>query len=193
MSSPTAATPLRRPRIAAAAVATSRTLQVDRTESPLGELVIAADTATIFLVEFAARATLAAQLDSLATELGCRFGERASSLTKAAARQLKEYFDGRRREFDLPTATPGTPLQQLVWRQIGRIPYAATSSYGALARDIGRPPASRAVGGATGQNRLALLVPCHRVVGANGSLTGYAAGIERKRWLLEHELRHTTE
>ena len=110
-----------------------------------------------------------------------------SPVLSAAASQLVEYFAGARRTFDLPLAPRGTGFQQLVWRALTAIPFGETRSYGELARAIGRPAASRAVGAANGKNPLAIIVPCHRVIGASGELTGYAGGIAAKRWLLEHE------
>jgi methylated-DNA-[protein]-cysteine S-methyltransferase len=101
--------------------------------------------------------------------------------------QLQAYFAGELREFELPLAAEGTPFQQRVWRALCDIPYGETISYGELARRIGQPRASRAVGLANGQNPISIVVPCHRVIGANGSLTGYGGGLERKRWLLAHE------
>jgi methylated-DNA-[protein]-cysteine S-methyltransferase len=107
-----------------------------------------------------------------------------------AVRQLREYFDGNRREFDLPLAFQGTAFQTRVWRELVGIPYGQTWSYGKLAKRIDKPSASRAVGLANGRNPIAILVPCHRVIGADGSLTGYGGGLERKRWLLAHEGLH---
>ncbi len=104
-----------------------------------------------------------------------------------AVRQLREYFDGKRCAFDLPLAPHGTPFQQRVWRALARIPYGRTLAYGALARRIGRPGAARAVGMANHHNPLPIIVPCHRVIGADGGLTGYGGGLERKRWLLALE------
>lgn len=101
---------------------------------------------------------------------------------------LDAYFAGTRSDFlDLELDAPGTPFQRLVWDALRRIPFGATLSYGELARRIGREGAARAVGAANGSNPLAIVVPCHRVVAANGALTGYAHGVERKRWLLDHE------
>jgi methylated-DNA-[protein]-cysteine S-methyltransferase len=105
----------------------------------------------------------------------------------ATALQLDEYFAGKRRAFDLPLQLQGTEFQRRVWRVLLEIPYGVTWSYGQLAKRIGNPNASRAVGLANGQNPVSILVPCHRVIGANGSLTGYGGGLERKRWLLAHE------
>lgn len=106
---------------------------------------------------------------------------------RAAKRQLREYFDGERRDFDLPLAPAGTPFQRRVWDELRRIPYGETISYGELARRIGKPTASRAVGAANGRNPLAIVVPCHRVIGADGTLTGYGGGLPVKESLLAHE------
>lgn len=108
-------------------------------------------------------------------------------LLQEAEEQLNEYFAGVRREFDLPLAPKGTPFQKAVWAEMNRIPYGETRTYGQLAAAIGRPKASRAVGGACYCNPIAILQPCHRVVGANGSLTGYAFGLDVKQYLLELE------
>ena len=105
----------------------------------------------------------------------------------AAVRQLTEYFAGSRRDFDLPLRLQGTDFQQRVWRELTEIPFGETWSYGQLARRIAKPSASRAVGLANGQNPISIIVPCHRVIGADGSLTGYGGGLERKSWLLAHE------
>jgi methylated-DNA-[protein]-cysteine S-methyltransferase len=113
--------------------------------------------------------------------------ERDSGAASEAARQLREYFAGARVAFELPLAAQGTPFQQRVWQALRAIPPGETRSYGAIADAIGRPGASRAVGAANGRNPIAVVVPCHRVIGSDGSMTGYASGVERKRWLLEHE------
>ncbi|MGZ4678387.1 MAG: methylated-DNA--[protein]-cysteine S-methyltransferase [Acidimicrobiia bacterium] len=101
--------------------------------------------------------------------------------------QLDEYFAGTRTEFDLPLRLHGTPFQVEVWEQLRRIPYGETISYGELARRVDRPEAARAVGAANGQNPVAIVVPCHRVIGADGSLTGFGGGLDWKRWLLQRE------
>jgi methylated-DNA-[protein]-cysteine S-methyltransferase len=104
-----------------------------------------------------------------------------------AARELAEYFAGDRRDFDVPVGPPGTPFQQAVWAELRRVPYGTTTTYGALAARLGSPGAVRAVGSANGRNPVAVLVPCHRVVGSDGNLRGYAGGVERKRALLDLE------
>jgi O-6-methylguanine DNA methyltransferase len=105
----------------------------------------------------------------------------------AARAQLEAYFAGAREIFDLPLLPMGTPFQQAVWRLLLTIPHGVTTSYGALAARLGQPGAARAVGLANGSNPISIIIPCHRVIGANGALTGYGGGIERKRWLLAHE------
>lgn len=104
-----------------------------------------------------------------------------------AATQIGEYFSGDRQTFDLPLEPHGTEFQKQVWWSLADIPYGETSSYGKQAAHIGRPAAVRAVGAANGRNPLSIVLPCHRVVGANGKLTGFAGGLDSKRWLLDHE------
>jgi len=113
-----------------------------------------------------------------------------SPLLQRVADQLAEYFAGERRTFDVPLAANGTAFQRLVWDALLEIPYGVLRSYGDVARAIGRRAASRAVGAANGRNPIAIIVPCHRVIGASGQLTGYGGGLPTKRWLLEHEQKH---
>lgn len=101
--------------------------------------------------------------------------------------QLEEYFANNRTEFDLPIKSDGTDFQQTVWKTLTQIPFGETWNYGQLAKQIGNKNASRAVGAANGKNPISIIVPCHRVIGANGTLTGYAGGLEAKEWLLKHE------
>jgi methylated-DNA-[protein]-cysteine S-methyltransferase len=115
------------------------------------------------------------------------FGDPDARPFTAVISQLTEYFDGTRTEFDLPLALNGTPFQQTVWAALRQIPYGETESYGELAARIGRPSAARAVGLANGKNPIGIIVPCHRVIGANGSLVGYGGGITRKQSLLAFE------
>lgn len=115
------------------------------------------------------------------------FGERNEAPFTSIIEQLESYFAGQRTTFDLDLAALGTPFQQAVWGALMQIPYGQTTSYGEIARRIGRPGASRAVGLANGANPICIVVPCHRVVGSNGSLTGYGGGLERKRFLLDLE------
>ncbi|MDP4929234.1 MAG: methylated-DNA--[protein]-cysteine S-methyltransferase [Ilumatobacteraceae bacterium] len=112
-----------------------------------------------------------------------------------AMNQLEEYFDGSRRDFELPLDLQGTEFQVAAWNALADIPYGHTASYGQQAASIGRPKAVRAIGGANGRNPVAIVLPCHRIVGADGSLTGFGGGIAVKKWLLDHEqsmLHNTT-
>jgi methylated-DNA-[protein]-cysteine S-methyltransferase len=145
--------------------------------SPLGELRLSADGDELTAVSLPSDEPVAAE-------------RRSSHVLERARQQLTEYFAGARRVFELPLAPRGTAFQQIVWRALTTIGYAETWSYGQLARAIGRPAASRAVGAANGRNPLAIIIPCHRVIGANGTLTGYAGGLDAKRWLLHHEQAH---
>lgn len=152
------------------------------TDSPVGPLtLVAADGALVGL-------HLAEQRHRPAEET---LGSRDPGPFDGVTAQLQEYFDGRRTVFDVPLAPQGTPFQRRVWEALLEIPYGATVTYGHIADRIGRPTASRAVGLANGRNPIAIIVPCHRVVGASGDLTGYGGGLDRKRRLLDLERRDT--
>ena len=116
-----------------------------------------------------------------------RYGTRDDTVLPDLREQLDEYWAGRRRRFEVALATVGTPFQQQVWQALLDVPYGSTCSYGDLAVAVGRPTAVRAVGAANGRNPVCIVVPCHRVVGATGALTGYSGGVERKRALLDLE------
>ena len=118
---------------------------------------------------------------------GCERNDRAF---RAVREQLKAYFAGELQKFEITLAGEGSAFQRRVWKALCQIPFGETESYGGLARRIGNANASRAVGLANGRNPIGIIVPCHRVVGANGSLTGYGGGLERKQWLLAHERRY---
>ena len=147
-------------------------------ESPLGELLLAGDEDGLGFVQMPGQRH--ARIDP--TEL-----TRADAPFAEACRQLGEYFAGDRRDFDLALNPVGTQFQLDVWKALREIPFSETASYGQLARRISKPNAVRAVGAANGRNPLAIVVPCHRVIGANGTLTGYAGGLERKGFLLDLE------
>lgn len=106
---------------------------------------------------------------------------------KAVREQLAAYFAGKLQRFDVALSPTGTEFQKRAWKELRKIPFGETISYGEQARRLGKPKASRAVGGANGQNPISIIVPCHRVIGANGTLTGFGGGLDRKQWLLEHE------
>ena len=148
--------------------------------SPVGELTLVASDAGL-------RAILWAEERAGRVTLSERRDDPAHAVLTQAVCQLSEYFAGKRRVFDLPLDPVGTDFQKAVWTGLNAIPYGETRSYAALAAAIGRPGASRAVGAANGRNPLSIVVPCHRVIGANGTLTGFAGGLAVKQWLLAHE------
>jgi AraC family transcriptional regulator of adaptative response/methylated-DNA-[protein]-cysteine methyltransferase len=150
-------------------------------------LVAAATAEHLVLLEFADRRMVPTQFAAVRRRLGCVFAPGSTPVLDRLATQLGEYFAGRRRSFEVPMRAPGTPFQERVWRTLGSIPPGETRSYAAMARAIGRPSAVRAVAKANGDNRIAILIPCHRVVGSDGNLTGYGGGLWRKRRLLELE------
>ena len=121
-------------------------------------------------------------------EEGCK--EKETLLIKEAFKQIEEYIKGTRKEFDLPLNPEGTEFRKKVWRELRKIPYGKTVSYGAIAKNIGNPKASRAVGGANNKNPIAIIIPCHRVIGSNGKLVGYAGGLDIKQKLLEIEEKY---
>ena len=147
-------------------------------ETPIGTLLIAGDDA-LRIISFPNKSF---QPDPSWTES-------KKGVVGEAIRQLKEYFAGKRSDFDLPVAPDGTPFQKKVWGQLQEIPYGATISYGELAKRVGNPQASRAVGAANGQNPIPIVIPCHRVIGANGKLTGFGGGLPTKEALLGLESR----
>lgn len=161
--------------------------RVTRIPTPLGPMVAAATDTHLLLLEFADRRMLPRQFRILARRQGCVFMPGGGPVLERTRAQLEEYFAGTRDAFDLPLEAPGTPFQQTVWEALTAIPYGATRSYADVARSIGRPTAVRAVARANGTNRLAVVVPCHRVVGSDGRLSGYGGGVWRKRRLLELE------
>jgi len=161
-------------------------------ETPIGPMVATASETHLLLLEFSHRRMLETQLDRVRRALSCEF-ERGDSPVFATVRaQLDEYFAGDRREFDVPMHVPGTPFQSRVWAELRKIPAGTTTSYARLAEAIGQPTAVRAVARANGDNRIAILIPCHRVIGSDGQLVGYGGGLWRKRRLLQLEGRAMT-
>jgi AraC family transcriptional regulator of adaptative response/methylated-DNA-[protein]-cysteine methyltransferase len=162
-------------------------LTVTRIMTPLGPMVAATSDEALYLLEFADRRMLETQIRRLQSSLQCAFVPGTSPLLKQIESELAAYFSGTLRKFDTPLELPGSPFQQQVWRHLLQIPYGTTASYEGLARDLGRAGAQRAVGRANGDNRLAIVVPCHRVIRSDGQLCGYGGGLRRKEWLLDHE------
>jgi methylated-DNA-[protein]-cysteine S-methyltransferase len=156
------------------------TMVYDYFDTPVGPLLVAADDRGLRHIEF--------ERNRYPTSIGSDW-RRDPKPMRAAKAQLDAYFAGELTEFDLELAPDGTAFQTAVWSALCRIPYGATVSYGDIARDLGAPKAVRAVGAANGRNPLPIIVPCHRVIGANGSLTGFGGGLPVKKFLLEHEQR----
>ncbi len=168
-------------------------ITVTRVQTPLGAMLAGATDEQLCLLEFADRRMLQTQIDRLRRHLGAGFVPGDSELLGRTQAQLGDYFAGRLRTFDLPLALPGTDFQRAAWDALQEIPYGATRSYLEQARAMGRPAAVRAVGRANGDNRVAIVVPCHRVTGARGELTGYGGHLWRKRALLELETRNAAK
>ena len=157
-----------------------------RLPSPLGELVLTASDAALTGVVFPIRRHGPAPEEQPGWLEDDGRGPAGTVLARAR-QQLSEYFARTRTTFDLPLAPTGTPFQRRVWDALRAIPYGTTTSYGELARRLDGASATRAVGAANGKNPIPIIVPCHRVVGSRGELTGFGGGLDRKRWLLEHE------
>src|ERR1051326_1644284 len=164
-------------------------IAVTAVTTPLGTMVAAAIGEGLCLLEFADRRAFRTELRDLIRLLGRPVAQGAGQAgcghLEGIAGQLREYFDGRRRGFTVPRVTPGTAFERSVWARLLKIPFGRTCSYGGMAAAIGNPEASRAVGRANGRNRIAIVVPCHRVIESTGGLRGYGGGLERKRALLE--------
>lgn len=165
----------------------ARVVTVKRISTPLGQMVAGAADDRIVLLEYADRRALPSQFKRLSKTLDAVFVPGEDDVLSELTRQLEAYFAGERREFDVPLETSGTEFQEQVWAVLRAIPPGTVRSYGAVAEAIGRPTATRAVARANGDNRIAILIPCHRVIGADGSLTGYGGGLWRKKRLLELE------
>ena len=148
-------------------------------KTPVGRLLLEAELEGLSRIEFGVR--------QLAAALKAASKPPHSKTLDVAVEQLTQFFDGQRKTFDVKLALRGTPFQLDVWRELLRIPYGETRSYSQIAKAIGRPAAIRAVGAANGANPIPIIVPCHRVIGSNGSLTGFGGGIDVKRWLLDFE------
>ncbi len=162
-------------------------IRIQRISTPLGPMYAGATDKGLCLLEFTDRRMLETELRDLTRLLRAEIIVGENKPLEVVKRQLKEYFQGERTAFNLPLDTPGTDFQQKVWRQLMEVGFGETVSYQQMAHAMGRPSAVRAVANANGHNRVAIIIPCHRVIGANGHLTGYGGGLPRKKWLLDHE------
>jgi O-6-methylguanine DNA methyltransferase len=157
-------------------------------DTAIGPMTIGATDEAVVLADFTRRPMMPAQLASVRRRIGPT-ATGTAPLLDAAEVQLREYLDGRRATFDLPLDLPGSAFQERVWAELARIPYGETISYRELASRVGVPAGSRAVGRANGSNRVAVIVPCHRVIATGGGLGGYGGGLDAKRFLLDLESR----
>ncbi|MBH5328663.1 methylated-DNA--[protein]-cysteine S-methyltransferase [Eikenella sp. S3360] len=155
--------------------------------TPLGNMLAGASEHGLCLLEFAGSRRIESELRDLQHLLGSQSKIGENEHTRLATAQIGEYFRRERQSFNVPLHTPGSPFQRQVWAALQSIPYGETTHYQALAEALGKPAAVRAVAAANGANRVSILIPCHRVIGKDGSLTGYGGGLHRKQWLLDHE------
>lgn len=166
-------------------------IKVINIETPLGEMIAAATKDGICLLEFIDRRSDADLIEPVAKILDSEVKEGSNKHLRSLKKQLREYFKGKRKEFSVPLITPGSDFQQAVWRNLLKIPFGTTKSYGQQARDLKNIKSARAVAQANSSNRIAILIPCHRIIGSDGSLVGYGGGLERKKWLLNHERKYS--
>jgi AraC family transcriptional regulator of adaptative response/methylated-DNA-[protein]-cysteine methyltransferase len=164
-------------------------LRADWIETPIGPMMAIADQRALHLLEFAERKALPAEIKKLQTFTGSGIAMGRHPPIDEIEAELRAYFAGEDRGFRTRIAGHGSPFQRQIWAALREIPVGASLTYGAIAAALGLPSSTRAVAGANGANQLAIVIPCHRVLGADGSLTGYGGGLWRKRWLLEHERR----
>jgi O-6-methylguanine DNA methyltransferase len=158
--------------------------------TPVGEMIAGATDAGICLLDFKWRKMMPAIQRRITVGLDEAFEEGEHPLLEQVQQELQAYFDGKRKEFSVPLQTVGSDFQKSVWDSLLRIPFGRTVTYLHQAKVYGDEKAIRAVATANGMNSIAIIIPCHRVIGADGSLTGYAGGLTAKRWLLEHERKH---
>lgn len=160
--------------------------------TPLGPMFVCATDKGVCLLEFTDRRMLETEFKDLQRRLKAKIIVGENDHIKQAKKEIKEYFDGKRKSFDVHLDTPGTDFQKTIWTCLQEIEYGTTITYQQQADKINNPKAVRAVASANGNNRVCIVIPCHRVIGKDGKLTGYSGGLERKRWLIEHEKNHQT-
>lgn len=166
---------------------TKQVIDFTRIATPLGTMLAAANDDGVCLLEFADRKMLETELNYLRNKFNASIIEGKNKHLESLERQLADYFDGKLKRFSLSLVTPGTDFQKTVWQELQKIHHGQTRSYKQVAEAIGLPRSVRAVANANGMNRIAIVIPCHRVIGNNGHLTGYGGGLWRKKWLLDHE------
>ena len=164
-----------------------QTIVLQRLPTPLGDMLLGASDTGVCLLDFDEPARLPYELDKIRRLLRAKISDGENAHTRQARQELEQYFAGQRQSFTVALHLAGTAFQQQVWRYLCTIAFGQTVSYQMQAQAIGKPTAMRAVANANGANRISIVVPCHRVIGKNGQLTGYGGGLPRKHWLLQHE------
>ncbi len=165
-------------------------ITINRIPTPLGPMMIGVTDDGLCMLEFTDRKMLETQIEILKKRLKSEMVTGKHPMIDLVSTQLKEYFDGDRKTFDIPLVVPGTEFQQKVWHALNQIPYGITRSYKQQADVVGDVKAVRAVARANGENRISIIIPCHRIIGSDGSIVGYGGGIQRKQWLLKHEFEN---
>ena len=166
-------------------------IKIAKIETPIGEMVAGATDEGICLLEFIDRRMLPTEYKDLIRLMKTTLEDGENKHTKVLRKQLKEYFEGIRKEFTVPLVTPGSEFQQAVWKELQNIKFGTTRSYQEQSIALNKPDSVRAVANANGMNRISIVIPCHRVIGANGHLVGYGGGLRRKKWLLDHEKKYS--
>ncbi len=164
-------------------------IKIIKIETPLGEMIAGATADGICLLEFSDRRILQSEYNDLTRLLKTTIENGENKHLKLLKKQLKEYFDGSRKDFSVPLVLAGSEFQKAVWNELQNIQFGSTRSYQEQAVALNRPDSVRAVANANGMNRISIIIPCHRVIGSDGTLTGYGGGLKRKKWLLDHEKR----
>jgi len=165
-----------------------KTIQI---ETPLGEMTAGATEDGVCLLEFSDRETVPAEFENLCKIFDTTVKKGNNKHLRMLKKQLKEYFKGKRKEFSLSLVTPGTEFQKSVWRNLSGILFGSTKSYLDQAKILKNVKSARAVAQANSSNRIAIIIPCHRVIGSDGQLVGYGGGLKRKKWLLDHEKKYS--
>ena len=166
-------------------------IKTTKINTPLGEMTAAATDEGICLLEFSDNKVLSSDYENIVLLFKTSIKEGRNRHLRQLKKELKEYFTGKRKEFSVPIVVPGTEFQKSVWSTLLNIPYGTTMSYQEQAHILKNPGSVRAVAHANSMNRIAIIIPCHRVIGSDGKLVGYGGGLERKKWLINHERKHS--
>jgi len=165
-------------------------ITINRIPTPLGPMMIGVTDEGLCLLEFTDRKMIETQIEVLKKRMGSEMITGKHPMIDRVEAELSEYFEGTRASFEVPLVVPGTDFQQKVWGALTKVPYGVTRSYKQQAGHVGDVKAVRAVARANGENRISIIIPCHRIIGSDGSIVGYGGGIQRKQWLLKHEFEH---